>query len=161
MKKSVRKLVDRLNSDKPLLITGKALTHKVENNIPKPKTPEEEWELVHSDENIKGLIDLNREDAYEALPSARHLGLCLGLDTRGKDILNSMEKVAAYVDRPETQAQFFYQVLEYQLSQFVKDAAEAIQHAGKLQEYLHGARQSNWTLCQLRKEKNISKLMGR
>lgn len=115
-------------------------------------TPEEYWEHVHSDENIGGLIELNKKDAEEAMYNARYLGLCLGLDTRGKDILQSMGFIAANVHRPETQ-EMFYQAMEWQLSQFVKEAAEAIQYASKLQEFLHGARASNNTLCELRKEK--------
>ena len=157
----MKKLVKRLKSGKPLLIVGKALSHKVANNVTDLATGlraayELEWTKTHSDENINGLIDLQKSEAAEAMSSARHLGFCLGIDRRGADILQSMGTIQANVHRPETQEMFF-QATEWQLSQFVREAAAALHHASILQEYLHGARESNKTIFKLIKERDAAK----
>jgi len=152
----MKKLVKRLKSRKPILIVGKALSHTVANNVTDLATGlraayDREWEKTHSDENINGLIALQKSDANEAMRSARHLGLCLRIDRRGGDILQGMGTIESNAHRPETQEMFF-QATEWQLSQFVREAAEALHHASVLQEYLHGARESNKTLLKLVKE---------
>jgi hypothetical protein len=129
-------------------------SHKPRPTPFKAYTPE--WKKNHSVKNIKGLIVLQKSDASKAMGSARHLGLCLGIDSRGDDILHSMSTIESNIESPETSPEtmeMFFQSTEWQLSQFVKEIADALHHASILQEYLHGARESNKTICQLMKER--------
>lgn len=118
---------------------------------PSEMTPEEYWKHIHGKRNLNGLIRLNTKEADEALPHARHLAFCVELKTQGTDILRLMEEIKGLCSAPALQPSSF-QCLEYHLSQYVIECAEAMKHAGKLQAYLHGARQSNETICKLREE---------
>lgn len=115
----------------------------------------EYWEHIHSDKNINGLAALTQRDTEEALPHARHLALCGNSFARwGQDILTGLETIKGhciYANSLPTQ----FQVVEWQLSKVVQEAAAILLAAGKLQEYLHGAREASKTLEKLQKEKEI------
>lgn len=114
-------------------------------------TPREYWKYIHNKNNLNAHIRMNTKEADEAMGHAnclKHLG---DLSVRGTDILQSIGFIKNLQDKPEY-LPMYYQSTEYLLSQLVKEASELLKHASELQEYLHGARQSNQTLCQLRKE---------
>ena len=115
-------------------------------------TPDEQWDYIHSDENIGGLNAIQKADAEAIQISGRRVGMCSGLDTRAKDIMMALDRVVSCTHHPETQ-EMWYQSLEYTMAQFVMEAATALVEVGKIQDYLHGARQSNLTICKLLKER--------
>jgi hypothetical protein len=114
-------------------------------------TPREYWKYIHNKRNLNAHVRLNTKEAEEAMCHARGLKYLGDLSVRGTDILQSIGFIKNFQDTPE-RLPMYYQSTEYLLSQLVKEASELLKHASELQEYLHGARQSNQTLCQLRKE---------
>jgi len=115
-------------------------------------TEEEYWRHLHSKHNLNGHTHLNLKEMNEAMPHARHLACCSDLSRWGKQVLQHMETINRESLVPELQPSSF-QAIEWTLAQIVKEAADILKHTGELQEYLHGAKQANATICQLRQER--------
>jgi len=116
-------------------------------------TPEEYWKYIHSKRSLSAHIRMNLKETEKAMCHARHLSYFADLSRRGKDILMYMDQIRDNEKFPELQPQI-YQCLEYYLSQVTKEASDILKAAGELQEYLHGARQANKTLVELRREQH-------
>lgn len=118
-------------------------------------TDKEYWSYTHSGRNINGLIKLNLKIFEKAMCDAR--GVKFGSErilTRGGDVHAAFARLENCVRNPDKRVEDTdFQCVEYEAAELVKEAAEMLVHASKVQAAIRSLRLANKTASTLVEEK--------